>query len=175
MGVNGITWLDWVMAALTVIGFVATGFGIYQAWAQARKATTAAEAAKDAVATTRAKLLAVDIVHEFTSVRQAVSHVVSATETNNPEVAKFALVELSEAMRRGGTLAREDGAPIVSADIISQLETTSKLASIAKADIARRSNPKVRTYTGELLEPLTDLSHSLLDFVTAQKYALDKE
>lgn len=175
MNASGITWLDWVMAALTVIGFAATGIGLYQAWDQARKATTAAEAAKDAVATTRARLLAVDIVHEFTSVRQAVSHVINATETNNPEVAKFALVELSEAMRRGGALAREDGAPLVSDKIISQLETTSKLASVAKADIARRANPKVRTYTGDLLEPLTDLSHSLLDFVTTQKYALEKE
>jgi|GEM_PF-5003857 hypothetical protein len=175
MHVDGITWLDWVMAAFTLVGFGATGFGLYQAWSQARKATTAAEAAKDAVAATRARLLAVEIVHEFGAVRQAVSHVINATETNNPEVAKFALVELSEAMRRGGALAREDGAPLISTEIISQLETTSKLASVAKADIARRTNPKVRTYTGELLEPLTDLSHSLLDFVTAQKYALDKE
>lgn len=172
---DGITWLDWAMAVLTVLGFIGTGYGLYRAWKQAQHATTAAEAAQTAVTATRSRLVTVDLMNEFAVVRQAAAHVESATEADNVEVAKFALVQLADAMRRSVTLARDQGSPSVDAKLIEVLDHTSKLASTVKADLAKRKTPKVRTYTGVLLPTLTELSHSLLDIETAQKYVLTEE
>lgn len=172
---DGTTGFDRVMAVLTILGFLGTGFGLFQAWHQAKRATTAAEAARTAVTTTRSRLVTVDLMNEFAAVRQAAGHVETATETDNVEVAKFALVQLADAMRRGVTLARDDGSPSVDPELIKMLDSMSKLASSAKAELAKRKNPKVRTHTGALLPTLTDLSHSLLDIETTQKYVLNEE
>lgn len=175
MDLEGITWLDWVMAALTVTGFAATFYGLWSAWNQAQKATTAAEAAKTAVLATRGRLITVELINEFSTVRQAAAHVERATEDDNVEVAKFALVQLADAMRKSATLANDAGSPAVPRSVIDLLDSTSKAASAAKAELAKKTSPKVRTHTGGLLPQLTELSHALLEFETAQKYALTEE
>lgn len=40
---DGTTGFDRVMAVLTILGFPGTGFGLFQAWHQAKRATTAAK------------------------------------------------------------------------------------------------------------------------------------
>lgn len=171
----GITWLDWAMAVLTVVGFVVTGCGLYQAWDQARKATSAADAARQAVSTTRRRLLTNDLVNEFGVIRQLANQVIAATEANNVEVAKFMLVQLSDSMRRATVLARDKAGPTVSDAIVTLLDGVSRQASSAKAELAKRATPKVRTYTAELLPQLADVNHALLEFETFQKYALNEE
>jgi len=175
MGVVGITWLDWVMAFLTVLGFGATGYGIYQAWNQARKATTAADLAREAVATTRAQLVGLDLMNELRFARRAISDLETASERDEQEIAKFTLVQLAESMRRAATLAGDDGAPAEAREVVDALDTLSHEASLAKADLARRSSVKVRTATAPLFPRLTDLSHRLLEIETKQKYVIKEQ
>jgi hypothetical protein len=172
MDAAGITWLDWVMAVLTVLGFVGTGYGIYQAWSQARKATTAADLARKAVTTTRAQLVGLDLMNELRFARRAISDLEMASERNEPEIAKFTLVQLAESMRRAATLAGDDGAPAAARAVVDALDTLSREASVVKADLARKSALKVRTATAALFPRLTDLSHQLLEIETKQKYVI---
>jgi hypothetical protein len=166
---TGITWLDWAMALITVVG-------LWFTWRQARKATTAAKAAEAAVTTTRSKLIAVDLANEFRLVREAIQDVEAATEDNNPEVAKFVLVQLAEGLRRAVTLARDTGSPEVAADLLEKLDNASRGASTAKAELSKRATPgKVRTYTGALIVQLNEITHYLVEFETIQKYAVEGE
>lgn len=175
MDVTGITWLDWVMAVLTVLGFLATGYGLYHAWSQARKATTAADLAREAVTTTRAQLVGLDLMNELRFARRAIADLETASEREEPEIAKFTLVQLAESMRRAATLAVDEGAPTAAREVVEALDTLSHEASAVKADLARRSALKVRTATAPLFPRLTDLSHQLLEIETKQKYAIKEQ
>lgn len=175
MDVTGITWLDWSMAVLTVLGFVATGYGIFLAWRQARKATTAADRAREAISTTRSELVTRDLMSELRSTRKAIADVEAATERNEPEIAKFTLLQLADSMRRAVALARDHGSPDTDEAVIEALDTLSREASTAKADLARRPTVKVRTVTGAMFPRLSELSHRLLDIETTQKYAITEE
>lgn len=175
MSGSEITWLDWVMAVLTVLGFCATGFGLFQAWSQAREAKTAAESASQAVSATRSQLATLDLMNELRSIRKAIADVEMAAERNEVEIAKFVMVQLAENMRKAAVLARDVGTPKTGEEIVSCLDTLSRETSHTKASLARKSSAKVGTVTQSLLPKLAELSHSLLEIETRQKYAVVKD
>ncbi len=172
---DGITWLDIVMAVLTVLGFIATGYGLYQAWDQARNAASAAEKARAAVSDTRAQLATFDLLNELRSTRKSIADVEGARDRNEAEAAKFTLVQLADSMRRAATLVRDGGTPISDQALVSTLDTLSREASSAKAELARRTTMKVRTATESLFPQLTELSHLLLEIETTQQYTLTED
>lgn len=172
---TGITWLDWVMALLTVLGFAATGIGLYQAWDQAKSAASAADEARKAVTATRSQLATLDLMNELRATRKAIADVEGAQDRNESEIAKFTLVQLADSMRRAAALARDGGTPIDDGAVIDSLDALSREASAAKADLARRPTVKVRTVTGDLFPRLTELSHRLLEIETTQQYAITED
>ncbi len=111
-------------------------------------------------------------MNELRFTRRAISDLETASERDEPEIAKFTLVQLAESMRRAATLAGDDGAPPAAKEIAEVLDTLSHEASVVKADLARRSSVKVRTATAPLFPRLTDLSHRLLEIETKQKYVI---
>lgn len=172
---TGITWLDVTMAVLTIVGFPATGYGVYQAWSQAKRATSAADEARKAIAATRSQLATHDLMNELRSIRSAIHDVQGSTDRNESEIAQFTLIRLADSMRRAATLARDHGTPKTDGEVLTLLDTLSRDASAAKADLARRPSVKVRTVTADLVARLTDLSHLLLEIETSQQYVITED
>lgn len=178
MDFTGITWLDVTMAVITIVGLGLTLLGLWWTWRQARdakdtaaRAETAADAAKKAVATTRAQLMSRDLVNELRLIRETIKDATRAIEDEDVPVSKHLLVQMAEMMHRAVALAKDATTPSIPEDMVKDLQTAATSSSAVKEAIAKAKTPKPSVSAKDLSPILVRLSSSIVQYETIQKYA----
>ncbi len=160
----GITWLDFVMAFVT-----AGGLGL--TLRQALKATEAASAAREAVASTRASLMGRDLVHYLQQTQGLIKDANRAIDDEEVAVSKHVLVQLSESIYRAVALAEDADTPVLEPQVLNDLKAAALQASDVKVAIAKAKTPKTKNLAKDLTPILSRLSGSLVQYDAIQKFA----
>jgi hypothetical protein len=165
---EGITWLDLTMGLITVVGLWFTFW-------QALKATKAATAARDAIATTRASLMRLDLAHDFRQIHGLIKDATRAIEDDDAAVTKHVLVQLSELMHRAVALAENESTPPIEAHVLEDLKAAAIDSTSVKVAIAKSKVPKTRTLAKDLTPIFDRLGASLIKYEAIEKFATSEE
>lgn len=160
----GITWLDQVMAVVTVVGFVAT------IWTAIRAANAAA-AAKKAISETESRLAQADLLSSFNLIKEAFRDVGAAEDSGNLEVAKHALVKLNGHLNHCAALAESKAVTVVPDDEIIVMREIALACSEVKAKLAKIPRAKVSNHTGELTPKVELLIQRFSSFEVQLRYS----
>ncbi|MGI8394453.1 hypothetical protein [Leucobacter sp. W1038] len=147
---DGITWLDWIMSALTIIGLVAT-------WWKARGAMKAANQTKQAIIETAGDIGRSELIASLGVVRELVRDLDSAIQANSVPVSSHVLVKLGKHLADVVALAEKLGGNIVSAEVVSDMKLLIPEAATVKRRISKTPNAKVMNHTQVLEEGLENL------------------